>query len=103
LDARTVILPAARSTSRQRSSTSSPILTPASVSVARIARLGVVLAATKQPNAYDGWARRRLARWLTEAPGATIDRAAEVAAALADLPAEPQTALETIRDASRPA
>jgi hypothetical protein len=63
----------------------------------------VVLAATQQPEAYDGWACRWLARWLTEAPGATIDRAAEVAAALADLPAEPQPALDTIRDASRPA
>lgn len=47
---------------------------------------------------YDGWALRWLARWSTETPGATIEQAAEVAACLADLPAEP-TAFETIRRA----
>ena len=56
----------------------------------------VVLAAVGQPDAYDGWALRWFARWLNEAPRATIDGAAEVAAALADLPAEP-SALDTIR------
>jgi hypothetical protein len=34
-------------------------------------------------------------RWLKEASGATIDRAVDVAAALAALPVEPE-ALETI-------
>ena len=41
LDARTVILPAARSRSRQRSSTSSLIRRPENTSVARIVRRGV--------------------------------------------------------------
>src|SRR6476469_6493509 len=34
--------------------------------------------------AYDGWACRWLARWLKETRGATIERAAELADALAD-------------------
>jgi hypothetical protein len=38
-----------------------------------------------------------LVRWLTEMPGVTIDRAAEVAASLADLPAEPMESWETLR------
>jgi hypothetical protein len=59
----------------------------------------VVLASVQQPDAYDGWARRWLARWLNEAPRATIDDAAEVAAALADLPGEPSV-LDTIRRAT---
>jgi hypothetical protein len=57
----------------------------------------VALAAVEQPDAYDGWACRWLARWLTEAPGATIDAAAEVAAQLADLPSEPSM-FEALRD-----
>jgi hypothetical protein len=39
---------------------------------------------------YDSWACRWLARWLAETPNATIALAAEVAATLADLPAEPR-------------
>jgi hypothetical protein len=39
---------------------------------------------------YDSWACRWLARWLAETPDATIALAAEVAATLADLPAEPR-------------
>jgi hypothetical protein len=39
---------------------------------------------------YDSWACRWLARWLAETPDASIALAAEVAATLADLPAEPQ-------------
>jgi hypothetical protein len=60
----------------------------------------VALAAIREPDAYDAWACRWLARWLSEAPGATIDNAADVAAALADLPAEPTT-LDSIRQAGR--
>ncbi len=59
----------------------------------------VMLASREQPEAYDLWARRWLVRWLNEAPGAGIEAAAEVAAALADLPAEPAV-LETLRRAS---
>jgi hypothetical protein len=59
------------------------------------------LVATREPAQYDAWALRWLERWIDEGP-ATIDTAAEVAAQLADLPAEP-TALDMIRKASRPA
>jgi hypothetical protein len=40
------------------------------------------------PDEFNAWALRRLSRWIAETP-ATIERAAEVAAQLADLPAEP--------------
>lgn len=50
--------------------------------------------------AYDEWALRWLARWITEGPGRTIEGAAEVAAALADLPSEPVESWETIRRVS---
>jgi hypothetical protein len=55
------------------------------------------LVATQQTEAYDSWACRWLARWLSETPGATIERAAELAGALADLPTEPLAADEAIR------
>jgi hypothetical protein len=57
------------------------------------------LVGAQQPEHYDAWALRWLARWSTES-AATIERAAEVAAQLADLPSEP-TALDTIRKVSR--
>src|SRR5262245_13201703 len=38
---------------------------------------------------YDAWALRWLGRWVDEAPEATIEQAAELAASLADLPTEP--------------
>jgi hypothetical protein len=47
------------------------------------------LVAAQQHSQYDRWACRWLQRWLTETSGATIEQAAEVAATLADLPAEP--------------
>jgi hypothetical protein len=59
------------------------------------------LVAVREPEHYDAWALRWLERWISEGT-ATIDLAAEVAAQLADLPAEP-TALDTIRRVSRPA
>jgi hypothetical protein len=49
----------------------------------------VALVAAEGPD-YDLWACRWLARWLHETPSATIALATEVAATLADLPAEPQ-------------
>jgi len=55
--------------------------------------------AEQRPEDYDRWALRWLARWSIESPRATIEQAAEVAASLADLPAEP-TAIETIRQAT---
>jgi len=39
---------------------------------------------------YDAWARRWLVRWLEATQRPTIEQAAELAATLADLPAEPQ-------------
>jgi len=50
----------------------------------------LALVAIQQHESYDRWACRWLARWLEEATGPTIDRAADVAAALAELPSEPQ-------------
>jgi hypothetical protein len=50
----------------------------------------------EQGDEYDLWACRWLARWLRETPGTTISLAAEVAATLADLPAEP-AGVEAIR------
>jgi hypothetical protein len=47
------------------------------------------LIAKESPAEYDAWALRWLARWASETP-ATIEKAAEVAASLADLPMEPQ-------------
>jgi hypothetical protein len=59
----------------------------------------VALVAAEGPD-YDLWACRWLERWLTETPGATIGLAAEVAATLADLPAEPH-GVEAIRQVVR--
>jgi hypothetical protein len=53
------------------------------------------LIAAQRPEAYDIWASRWMVRWLSEAHEATIDRAVDVAAALAALPLEPE-ALQTI-------
>lgn len=47
------------------------------------------LIARESPTEYDSWALRWLGRWASENKAATIDDAAEVAAALADLPSEP--------------
>jgi hypothetical protein len=44
--------------------------------------------AVQRPEHYDARALRWLARWISEEP-ATIERAAEVAVQLADLPTEP--------------
>ncbi len=54
----------------------------------------------EQGEDYDLWACRWLARWLRETPETTIALAAEVAATLADLPAEPQ-GIEAIRQIVR--
>jgi hypothetical protein len=54
------------------------------------------LLAVHRSHDYDAWALRWLERWIEETDGATIERAAEVAASLADLPTEPHTAFESI-------
>jgi hypothetical protein len=53
------------------------------------------LIARESPSEFDAWALRWLARWASESAG-SIEQAAEVAAALADLPSEP-TAFERLR------
>jgi hypothetical protein len=58
------------------------------------------LISRRSPCEFDAWALRWLARWLAETPAATIEKAADVAASLADLPGEP-TALEAVRDSCR--
>lgn len=59
----------------------------------------LLLVIAHRPQEFDAWACRWLARWLAEAPGATIEMAAEIAGALADLPAEPVASLDVIRSA----
>jgi hypothetical protein len=58
--------------------------------------LRLVALVAEQGEDYDVWACRWLARWLHETPQTTISLAAEVAATLADLPAEP-AGVEAIR------
>jgi hypothetical protein len=58
--------------------------------------LRLVALVAEQGDDYDVWACRWLARWLSETPETTISLAAEVAATLADLPAEP-AGVEAIR------
>jgi hypothetical protein len=58
------------------------------------------LIAAQQPDAYDAWALRWLARWIGECRRPTIEKAAELAACLARLPNEPGRALERIRESS---
>jgi hypothetical protein len=48
------------------------------------------IVAMQQTDAHDAWAKRWLIRWLSESERPSIDQAAELAATLADLPAEPQ-------------
>ena len=53
------------------------------------------LIARESPREYDAWALRWLARWATENAG-SAEQAVELAASLAELPAEP-AAMTTIR------
>jgi hypothetical protein len=57
----------------------------------------VALAVQREPQNYDAWACRWLARWLRETRDASIEQAAQLAAALADLPCEPSQSMATIR------
>jgi hypothetical protein len=58
------------------------------------------LIAAQQHEVYDRWACRWLMRWLEEASRATIDQAADVEGALAELPNEPES-LDAIREMLR--
>jgi hypothetical protein len=55
------------------------------------------LVAAQRTETYDDWAMRWLQRWIAETPGATIERAAELSGALADLQTQP-TAFEALRE-----
>jgi hypothetical protein len=55
------------------------------------------LVVSQKLEAYDQWSCHWLRRWLGEAQGVGIEQAAEMAAALADLPSEPK-ALRAIRE-----
>ena len=52
------------------------------------------LIARESPREYDAWALRWLMRWIDESGAPTIEQAAEVAASLAELPAEPSSLAE---------
>lgn len=52
----------------------------------------LVLIARQSPSEYDGYALRFLERWIDE-KARTIDEAADLAAALAELPENPTTEL----------
>jgi hypothetical protein len=56
------------------------------------------LVAAQQPEQFDAWALRWLARWIEETDQATIARTAEIACALADARGEP-LALESVQRA----
>jgi hypothetical protein len=60
------------------------------------------LVAAQRPEHFDAWALRWLLRWVSEAPAPTIEEAAEVAAALADLPLEPNAALGILKGRDQP-
>lgn len=55
------------------------------------------LVAQEEPDRYDAWALRWLQRWTVERRGASIDDAVEVAQALAEIPVEPDHALEVLQ------
>lgn len=59
------------------------------------------LIATQQPHNYDPWAIRWLTRWITETPAPTINQAAHTAHALAELIADPDTALDRLTGSRR--
>jgi hypothetical protein len=54
------------------------------------------LMAAQRGDDYDAWALRWLQRWMSEGDAVSIESAAEVAASLADLPAEPHAAFASI-------
>jgi hypothetical protein len=47
----------------------------------------------QSPSEYDSYALRFFGRWISEGKGRTIDEAADVAAALAELPENPTVEL----------
>lgn len=62
-----------------------------------LAFLPVVI--VQRPDHYEAWAIRWFKHWL-DAPQVTLDKAADIAGALAELPSEP-SALKTLEDACR--
>jgi hypothetical protein len=64
-----------------------------------VALLFLPVVLTQRPEDYDDWACRWLGRWLTETPGATAERAADLADGLVELKLEP-SAMEGIKTAA---
>jgi hypothetical protein len=56
------------------------------------------MVAGEEPDRYDAWALRWLQRWTAEQRGASIDDAVDVAQALAEIPLEPDRAIEAIQE-----
>jgi hypothetical protein len=57
------------------------------------------LVAAQRPEAFDEWTLRWLERWCGELRGrASIDDAADLVAGLAEIPVDPERALETIAE-----
>lgn len=54
------------------------------------------LVAAQHFDDYDAWASHWLERWLKEMPGPKLEHAADIAAALAELPLEPTDALDVL-------
>jgi hypothetical protein len=53
--------------------------------------------ASQRPDEFDAWALRWLERWCAEERGeASIDDAAELVAGLAEIPVDPERAMQTI-------
>jgi hypothetical protein len=57
--------------------------------------------AQQSPNEFDSYALRWFRRWLSETPRLTAEKAADIAATLAELPEEPVTSTEALRRAAR--
>jgi hypothetical protein len=56
------------------------------------------LVAVQRPEAFDVWALRWLERWCRELRGVvSVDEAVEVAEGLAEIPVDPESALQRIR------
>lgn len=60
------------------------------------------LLAEQRPQAFDAWALRWLQRWCeAERARASVDDAAELAAALAEVPVDPERGMARLRAARR--
>jgi hypothetical protein len=65
----------------------------------RVALLFLPVVVTERPEDYDDWACRQLGRWLAEAPGTTVEGAADLADSLVEFKREP-SAMDGIKTAA---